>query len=118
MKIYAMLLIVTVLLAPSLSDARCRSLPESASLGSEYGTFPLYPAERVVEAGQQRESMALQWVGYGIGIPLFIIAIPFGMAGAGVGAALHPWTTCIETEGRLPMAEARHRPTQQPVFQE
>ena len=118
MKKYAMLLMVTLLSMPSLSDARCRTLAESASMGSEYGTFPLYPAERVVEAGQERESVALQWVGYGIGVPLFIVAIPFGMVGAGVGAALHPWTTCIETEGRLPMAEAQHRPTQQPVVQE
>lgn len=51
MKQYAMLLMAVMILVPSLSDARCRSLAESASLGSEYGTFPLYPAERVVEAG-------------------------------------------------------------------
>lgn len=114
----AMVLMSTLILVPALSDARCRSLPESASLGSEYGTFPLYPAERVVEAGQERESVALQWVGYGIGVPLFIVAIPFGMVGAGVGAALHPWTTCIETEGRLPMAEAHTASAQRPVIQE
>lgn len=115
MKLYAMLLMVTMILVPSLSDARCRDLAESASLGSEYGTFPLYPAERVVEEGQKRESVALQWVGYGIGVPLFIVTIPVAMAGAGVGAALHPWTTCLETEGRLPMAEVQHAPVQQPA---
>ena len=117
MKISAMVLMITMILVPSLSHTRCRTLAESASLGSEYGTFPLYPAERVVEAGQERESVALQWAGYGLGVPLFAIALPFGMIGAGVGAVLHPWTVCTETEGRLPMAEARHRPTQQPVPQ-
>lgn len=117
MKLYAMLMMLLILV-PSLSDARCRSLPESASLGSEYGTFPLYPAEYVVETGQKRGSLALEWVGYGIGVPLFIVSIPFGMAGAGVGAALHPWTNCTDLEGRLPMAEAQHRPTQQPLVQE
>lgn len=105
---YAMVLMATLILLPALSDARCRSLPESASVGSEYGTFPLYPAERVVEEGLKRESIALQWVGYGIGVPLFIVSIPLGMAGAGVGAALHPWTTCTDLEGRLPMAEAQY----------
>ena len=118
MKIYAVLLMVMMILAPSLSDARCRDLAESASLGSEYGTFPLYPAERVVEEGLKRESVALQWIGYGIGVPLFIVSIPVAMAGAGVGAALHPWTTCVETEGRLPMAEARYSLTQRPVLSE
>ena len=82
----------------------------------EYGTFPLYPVERVVKEGQKRESVALQWVGYGIGVPLFIVTIP--VAGAGVGAALHPWTTCIETEGRLPMAEVQHTAVQRPSLQE
>lgn len=118
MKMYAMLLMVTMLLAPSLSDARCRSLAESASLGSEYGTFPLYPAERVVEEGQKRDSVALQWVGYGLGVPLFIVTIPVAMAGAGVGAALHPWTTCTELEGRLPMAEVQYTGAQRPALQE
>lgn len=118
MKIYAVLLMVTMILAPSLSAACCRDLAESASLGSEYGTFPLYPAERVVEEGQKRESVALQWVGYGIGVPLFIVSIPVAMAGAGVGAALHPWTTCIETEGRLPMKEVQYTRAQRPAIQE
>lgn len=108
MKVPVTLLLSAIMLLPSLSEARCRSLPESASLGSEYGTFLLYPAERVVEAGQQRGSVPLQWVGYGIGVPLFIVTIPFGMLGAGVGSALHPWTTCIETEGRWPMAETQY----------
>jgi len=118
MKMYAVLLMVTVILVPSLSDARCRDLAESASMGSEYGTFLLYPAERVVEEGQKRESVALQWVGYGIGVPLFIVTIPVAMAGAGVGAALHPWTGCVETEGRLPMTEVRHTAVQRPSLQE
>jgi hypothetical protein len=118
MKLYAMLLMMTLILVPSLSDARCRSLPESASLGSEYGTFPLYPAEYVVEAGQNRGSMALEWVGYGIGVPLFIVSIPFGMVGAGVGAALHPWTTCTDLKGRLPMAEVQYAGAQRPAFQQ
>lgn len=108
MKINAMLLMLTMILLPSLSDARCRTVGESASLGSEYGTFPLYPAERVVEAGQERESVLLQWVGYGMGVPLFVVAMPFGMVGAVVGAALHPWTKCTEMEGRLPMAEVQY----------
>lgn len=118
MKQYAMLLMAVMILVPSLSDARCLSLAESASLGSEYGTFPLYPAEQVVEAGQTRGSVALQWVGYGIGVPLFIVTIPVAMAGAGVGAALHPWTACEKLEGRLPMTEVQYRPVQQPIIQE
>lgn len=118
MKQYAMLLMAVMILVPSLSDARCRSLAESASLGSEYGTFPLYPAERVVEAGQQRGSVALQWVGYGIGVPLFIVTIPVAMAGAGVGAALHPWTACEELEGRLPMPETQYSSARLPAQQE
>jgi len=112
------LLLTAILLVPSLSDARCRTLGESAGLGSEYGTFPLYPAERLVEEGEKRDRIALQWAGYGIGVPLFILSIPFGMVGAGVGAALHPWTACTELEGRLPMAEAQYRPVPQPAVQE
>jgi len=107
MKINAIVLMLMVVLLPALSDARCRTVGESAGLGSEYGTFPLYPAEAVVDAGAKRESPALQWVGYGIGLPLFVVALPFGMLGAGVGAALHPWTKCTETEGRLPMMEGQ-----------
>lgn len=105
MKLNVMLLIFILVQLPVLSDARCRTVGESASLGSEYGTFPLYPAERVVAAGQKHESVALQWVGYGIGLPLFVVAMPFAMVGAGVGAVLHPWTKCTEIEGRLPMTE-------------
>jgi len=107
MKIIANLFMLTVILLPTLSDARCRTVGESASLGSEYGTFPLYPAEAVVEAGQQRNSVMLQWVGYGVGLPLFVMAMPFAMVGAGVGAVLHPWTKCAQSEGRLPMPEVR-----------
>jgi uncharacterized membrane protein len=118
MKMSAMLVMVMMLLVPSLSDARCRSLAESASMGSEYGTFLLYPAERVVEEGQKRDNVALQWVGYGLGVPLFIVTIPVAMAGAGVGAALHPWTTCIETEGRLPMKEVQYTRAQRPALPE
>lgn len=105
MKTNALLLMFTMILLPSVSDARCRTVGESASLGSEYGTFPLYPAERVVDAGQKRESIALQWVGYGMGLPLFVLATPFAMAGAVAGAILHPWTKCTEMEGRLPMRD-------------
>ena len=107
MKMNAILLMFMVILLPALSDARCRTVGESASLGSEYGTFPLYPAELVVEAGQKRDSVPLQWVGYGIGLPLFVVAMPFAMVGAGVGALSHPWTKCIESEGRLPMTDVR-----------
>ena len=89
------------LLLPVMSEARCRTIGESASLGSEYGTFPLYPAEQVVEAGQKRESVAMQWLGYGIGVPLFVVAMPFAMVGAVAGAAAHPWTKCKAMEGRF-----------------
>ena len=118
MKLQVTLLLMAMIVPPTLSEARCRSLAESASLGSEYGTFPLYPAEQVVESGQTRGSMALQWVGYGLGVPLFIVTIPVAMAGAGVGAALHPWTACEKLEGRLPMTEVQYRPVQQPITQE
>ena len=118
MKLQVTLLLMAMIVPPTLSEARCRSLAESASLGSEYGTFPLYPAEQVVEAGQTCGSVALQWVGYGLGVPLFIVTIPVAMAGAGVGAALHPWTACEKLEGRLPMTEVQYRPVQQPIIQE
>ena len=65
MKINAMLLMCTLILLPALSDARCRTVGESASLGSEYGMFPLYPAERLVQAGEKRDNPALMWAGYG-----------------------------------------------------
>jgi hypothetical protein len=71
---------------------------ESASIGTGYGTFPLYPAKRIVEAGEQRDSVALQWVGYGVGLPLFVVAMPFAMVGAVAGTALHPWTKCDQRE--------------------
>lgn len=100
MKINAVLLMLALILLPAFSDARCRTVGESASLGSEYGMFPLYPAERVVAAGEKRDSVMLQWVGYGIGLPLFVMAMPFAMVGAGVGAAAHAWTKCIEIEER------------------
>ena len=107
MKINAMLLMFTLVLLPALSDARCRTVGESASLGSEYGTFPLYPAERMVQAGEDRENPVLMWAGYGIGIPLFVVAMPFAMVGAGVGALSPPWTKCIETEDqRMPELQA------------
>lgn len=94
-------------LVPAVGEARCRTIGESASLGSEYGTFPLYPAERMVAAGQKRDSVALQWVGYGIGLPLFVVAMPFAMVGAVAGAVAHPWTTCQEIEGRHESPEDR-----------
>jgi hypothetical protein len=98
MKANVLLLMLSLILWPTLSDARCRTIGESASLGTEYGTFPLYPAKRMVEAGEKRDSVALQWAGYGIGLPLFVVAMPFAMVGAGVGAALHPWTKCNQHE--------------------
>ncbi|GMV49988.1 hypothetical protein FBQ96_01930 [Nitrospirales bacterium NOB] len=107
MNITVITMVITMLLLPTVSEARCRTVGESASLGSEYGTFPLYPAERMVEAGQKRDSVLLQWAGYGIGIPLFVVAMPFAMVGAGVGALSHPWTKCLESEGRLPMTDTR-----------
>ncbi len=98
MKLTTLMLMITLVLLPALSDAGCRTVGESASLGTEYGTFPLYPAKRLVEAGEQRDNIPLQWAGYGIGLPLFVVAMPFAMVGAGVGAALHPWTKCDQHE--------------------
>ncbi len=102
MKLVGMFLMLALLLVPTLSDARCRTVGESASIGTEYGTLPLYPAKRLVEAGEKRDSIALQWVGYGIGLPLLVVAMPFAMVGAGVGAALHPWTKCNQAEDDWP----------------
>ena len=102
MKLVGMFLMLALLLVPALSDARCRTVGESASIGTAYGTLPLYPAKRLVEAGEKRDNVALQWVGYGIGLPLFVVAMPFAMVGAGVGAALHPWTKCNQIEGDWP----------------
>ncbi|MEX5214989.1 MAG: hypothetical protein NW703_12575 [Nitrospiraceae bacterium] len=98
MKRRAFLLWLALILVPTASDARCRTIGESAGLGSEYGMFPMDPAVRLVHAGQSRDSVLMQWAGYGLGVPLFFISVPFGMAGAVVGAASHPWTKCIETE--------------------
>jgi hypothetical protein len=97
MRINALLLMLTLTLVPALSDARCRTVGESASLATEYGTFPLYPAVRLVEVGHERDSIPLQMIGYGLGPPLFVIAIPFAMLGVGVGTVLHPWTKCMDT---------------------
>ena len=96
MRINALLLMLALMLVPALSDARCRTVGESASLATEYGTFPLYPAVRLVEVGHERDSIPLQLIGYGLAAPLFVIATPFAMLGAGVGAVLHPWTKCID----------------------
>ena len=90
MKLNAVLLMITLLLLPTLSDARCRTVGESASIGTAYGSLPLYPAKRIVEAGEKRDSVALQWVGYGVGLPLLVVAMPFAMVGAGVGASTPP----------------------------
>lgn len=98
MKWHAIWVAILLLLLPTLTEARCRTVGESASIGTAYGTLPLYPAKRIVEAGEQRENVALQWLGYGIGLPLFVVAMPFAMVGAGVGAALHPWTKCDQQE--------------------
>lgn len=97
MKMSVLLLLLTLILMPAASDARCRTIGESASLGSEYGMFPMDPAVRLVHAGQERESILMQWAGYGLGVPLFFVSVPFGMAGAVVGAASHPWTSCMES---------------------
>lgn len=94
-------------LVPAVGEARCRTIGESASLGSEYGTFPLYPAERMVAAGRKRDSVALQWVGYGIGLPLFVVAMPFAMVGAVAGVVSHPWAQCQEIKGRRETADDR-----------
>jgi hypothetical protein len=107
MKLTVRLLILTVILLPATSDARCRTVAESASLGTEYGTFPLYPAERLVQLGEERDNPALMWTGYIIGVPLFVPAAATAMVGAGIGAFSHPWTKCVETEGqRMPEIQA------------
>ena len=107
MKLTVPLLILTVILLPAMSDARCRTVGESASLGTEYGTFPLYPAERLVQLGEQRDNPAVMWTGYIIGVPLFVPAAATAMVGAGIGALSHPWTKCIETEEqRMPEIQA------------
>lgn len=97
MRMSALVLLLTLILMPAVSDARCRTIGESAGLGSEYGMFPMDPAVRLVHAGQERDSVLLQWAGYGLGVPLFFVSVPFGMAGAVVGAASHPWTSCMES---------------------
>lgn len=98
MDLTRLLILLTLILAPTVSDARCRTIGESASLGSEYGMFLMDPSVRLVHAGQERDSVAMQWAGYGLGVPLFLVSVPFGMAGAVVGAASHPWTSCMETD--------------------
>jgi len=106
MKTFSVLLCVMMVM-PALAEARCRTIGESASLGSEYGTFPLYPAEQMVAAGQARDSVALQWAGYGIGVPLFVVAMPFAMVGAVAGVVSHPWAQCQEIKGRRETADDR-----------
>ena len=107
MKITVPLILLTVALLPALSEARCRTVGESASLGSEYGTFPLYPAERLVQIGEKRDNPVMMWAGYIVGVPLFVPAAATAIVGAGVGALSHPWTKCIETEEqRMPEIQA------------
>ncbi|HWF62771.1 MAG TPA: hypothetical protein VN666_21035 [Nitrospira sp.] len=111
MKVTALSVMFTfmfaLILSPTLSDARCRTVGESASLGTEMGTFPLYPAERLVQIGQQRDNPVLMWVGYVIGVPLFVPAAATAILGAGSGALSHPWTKCIQTEEqRMPEIQA------------
>jgi hypothetical protein len=98
MRITVLLLMFALILLPAMSDARCRTIGESASLGSEYGMFPLYPAERMVQAGEKRDNPVLMWAGYAVGVPLFVVGMATGIVGTGVGALSHPWTKCIETE--------------------
>lgn len=98
---------LTLIGLPVSTEARCRTVGESASLATEIGTFPLYPAERLVQIGEQRDNGALMWAGYVIGVPLFVPAAATAMIGAGVGALSHPWTKCIETEEqRMPEIQA------------
>lgn len=107
MRITVLLLMFTLILLPVATDARCRTIQESASLGTEKGTFPLYPAERLVQIGEQRDNPVLMWAGYIIGVPLFVPAAATAMAGTFVGALSHPWTKCIETEEqRMPELQA------------
>lgn len=100
MKLILVCLLCVVVSSPAVGEARCRTIGESASLGTDYGTFPLYPAERMVSAGEARDNVPLQWAGYALGAPLFVVALPFGMVGAVAGALMHPWTKCTELEGR------------------
>ncbi|BFU91720.1 MAG: hypothetical protein NTAFB01_29070 [Nitrospira sp.] len=111
MKVTALSVMFTcmfaLILSPTLSDARCRTAGESASLGTEMGTFPLYPAERLVQIGQQRDNPVLMWAGYVIGVPLFVPAAATAILGAGAGVLSHPWTKCIQTEEqRMPEIQA------------
>jgi hypothetical protein len=107
MRITILLLLLTLILLPAVSDARCRTVQESASLGTEMGTFPLYPAERLVQIGEQRDNPVLMWAGYIIGVPLFVPAAATAIVGTAVGALSHPWTKCIETEEqRMPELQA------------
>ena len=107
MKLTPMVLLLCLILLPVSSDARCRTVGESASLGTEKGTFPLYPAERLVQIGEQRDNPVLMWGGYIIGVPLFVPAAATAMVGTAVGALSHPWTKCIETEEqRMPELQA------------
>ena len=107
MRTTVALLMLSLILLPTLSDARCRTVQESASLGSEYGMFPLYPAERMVQAGEKRDNPVLMWAGYAVGVPLFVVGMATGIVGTGIGALSHPWTKCIETEEqRMPERQA------------
>ena len=115
MRITTFLVILLMILVPAVSDARCRTVGESASLGSEYGTFPMYPAVHMVHAGQARESVLLQWAGYGLGVPLFFVSVPFGMAGAvplrlsSLVGGLRVGSTCGENEARDRIENLLHK---------
>jgi hypothetical protein len=98
MRITVLLLMFALILLPAMSDARCRTVGESASLGSEYGMFPRYPAERMVQAGEKHDNPALMWAGYAVGVPLFVVGMATGIVGTAAGALSHPWTKCIEIE--------------------
>src|SRR5512146_2554535 len=73
---------------------------ESASLGSAFSTFLLYPAERVVEACRTHSCEVLQWVGYSIGLPLIGLAMPFATVGAGDGPEVAAAVDKVHRDGR------------------
>jgi hypothetical protein len=102
MKSSALILILAIVLLPAISDARCRTVGESASLATEYGTFPLYPSVRLVEVGHKRHNIPLQMLGYGLAPPLFVLAASFAIVGAGVGTVLHPVTKCMDAHTQVP----------------
>ena len=45
--------------------------------------------------GKETQSFVM---GYGLSAPLFVIAVPLAILGAGVGTVLHPWTKCLDID--------------------